>query len=107
MKTRRKMTLARRAARGQQCTLRISGYGGCAGPETTVLAHAPQKGGGTAKRNHDWWAAFACSKCHDIIDRRYPPPWGNLVNKEMYEAWLRGIFETQLILRSMEIYCND
>ena len=56
----------RKAARGADCVLRIPG---CCNhnPETTVLAHV---GSGTAKRNDDAYAVFACSDCHDAIDRR-------------------------------------
>jgi hypothetical protein len=36
--------------------------------ETTVLAHVGSHG--TAKRQHDEDGVFACSDCHDAIDRR-------------------------------------
>ena len=57
----------RKAARGQNCQLQIPGT--CNhNNETTVLAHVGSHG--TAKRNHDDEALFACSDCHDAIDRR-------------------------------------
>jgi len=37
-------------------------------PETTVLAHVGRHG--SAKRNHDEDAVYACSACHDAIDYR-------------------------------------
>ena len=61
-----KQTKKQQAARNADCTLRIPG---CCNwdPETTVLAHV---GSGTAKRKNDAYAVFACSDCHDAIDRR-------------------------------------
>ena len=61
-----KQTKKQRSARGQDCTLRIPG---CCNynTETTVLAHV---GSGSAKRNDDALAVYACSDCHDAIDRR-------------------------------------
>lgn len=56
----------RRAAEGQDCTLRIVGVCNY-DPATTVLCHL---GSGTAKRNDDLSAAFGCSSCHDALDRR-------------------------------------
>jgi hypothetical protein len=57
----------RQSAKGQDCTLRIPTV--CnRNPETTVLAHVGRHG--TAKRNHDDEAVYACSDCHDAIDYR-------------------------------------
>ena len=97
-----KQTPAKKAARGQNCTLRISGYGGCSGTDTTVLAHAPCRDKGMGHKSPDWWAAFACSKCHDIMDGRVNPPTAGLWFTKQ-EAWLRGIYETQKILRDMGV----
>ena len=59
----------RKAARGADCTLRIPGT--CNhNPETTVLAHV---GSGTAKRNDDTYAVFACFNCHGAIDMDFGP----------------------------------
>ena len=87
----------RNAARGQDCTLRISGYQSCADTDTTVLAHAPCRDDGKGFKSPDRWAAFACSKCHDIIDGRAGIKV-RISNEEKLEAWLRGIYETQKIL---------
>ena len=56
----------RKSARNLDCVLRIPG---CCNhnPETTVLAHV---GSGSAKRRDDALAVYACSDCHDAIDRR-------------------------------------
>jgi len=61
-----KSTKAQQAAKGQDCTLRIPGVCNW-NTETTVLAHT---GSGSAKRNHDDEAVYACSDCHDAIDFR-------------------------------------
>ena len=87
----------RQAANGQDCTLRIAGYGGCASTETTVLAHAPCRDKGTGFKSPDWWAAFACAKCHDIADGRLMI--SAITRDEINSAWLRGIYETQKIQR--------
>ena len=61
-----KQTKKSKSARDQDCTLRIP----CVcnfNTETTVLAHV---GSGSAKRRDDDLAVYACSDCHDAIDRR-------------------------------------
>lgn len=70
-----KMTPIRKAARGQDCTLRIPGVCNW-NPETTVLAHSPflESGRGMGLKAPDTEACFACSACHDVLDRRVPGP---------------------------------
>lgn len=59
----------RQSARGQQCTLQISGV--CNhDPETTVLAHLPDESKGMGRKADDICACFACSACHDVLDGR-------------------------------------
>lgn len=83
-----------RAARMQPCTLRLPQ---CRNDlETTVFAHAPSTAKGMGIKSPDFWGAFACSHCHDIVDGRVFNP---LVSYHMIdERWLRGIFETQSYL---------
>ena len=57
----------RDSARGQQCTVRLQGICNW-NPETTVLAHF--NGAGWALKEDDDEGAFACSSCHDELDRR-------------------------------------
>jgi hypothetical protein len=68
--SRPKMTEARKSAKGQPCMVRIPGV--CNGdPETTVLAHYRLAGYcGTGLKPDDDMAAWACSSCHDEVDRR-------------------------------------
>lgn len=64
-----KMTKLRTAAKGQPCTLRLP----CCNnnPETTSLCHIRAFGwAGTAEKPMDFLAVFACSDCHDALDRR-------------------------------------
>ena len=61
-----KQTKQSKSARDQDCTLRIPSVCNF-NPETTVLAHV---GSGSAKRRDDALAVYACSDCHDAIDRR-------------------------------------
>lgn len=64
-----KRTKARQAAKGQDCVVNLPmacNYN----PETTVLAHV---GKGSAKRNDDNNAVYACFNCHGAIDRNNGP----------------------------------
>lgn len=72
------MANLRKEARGRECQVRI--YGVCNGnPETTVLAHYRMAGiCGTGMKPDDLIGAWACSACHDEIDRRTH----NLDNKD-------------------------
>jgi len=75
------------SARGQNCTLNISGV--CNGdPETTVLAHLPDGNGGMGIKSNDTSACFACSSCHDAIDGR-TPYFRQSDNANVYDWYLR------------------
>lgn len=64
------MTCLRKLARGQDCQVRIPGICNF-DPETTVLAHYRLAGAcGMGLKPHDLLGAWACSSCHDEIDRR-------------------------------------
>jgi hypothetical protein len=60
----------RNYARDKPCMVRIEGV--CNGDSaTTVLAHFRQIGiSGAGLKSPDMCAAWACSDCHDAIDRR-------------------------------------
>lgn len=79
-------TALRESARGETCTLRL----GCcnSNPATVVLAHLRFFGwAGISQKPDDMLAVFACSACHDAIDRRSVYPWE-------FEDLLRGLGET-------------
>lgn len=79
----------RDSARGQLCTLRT-----CIcnrDPETTVLAHLPSPIKGMGNKSDDWHAVFACSSCHDAMDRHSP------VETNWPAVRLRALQETQRI----------
>lgn len=60
---------ARQNARGRQCTLMLPCCNG--DPQTVVLAHLRMFGAaGMGQKPDDWFAVFACSACHDALDRR-------------------------------------
>ncbi|MCM4492323.1 DUF1364 domain-containing protein [Escherichia coli] len=64
-------------------------------PETTVLAHYRMAGiCGTGMKPDDLIGAWACSACHDEIDRRTH----NLDNKDARLYHLEGVIRTQAIL---------
>ena len=56
-----------RSARGQDCTLNVSGVCNY-NPDTVVLAHVQVDGGKMGGKTHDFSACFACSQCHAWID---------------------------------------
>ena len=59
----------RNSARGEQCTFQIVGVCNF-NPETTVLCHLPGETKGVGTKSDDICAAYGCSSCHDVIDRR-------------------------------------
>ena len=84
-----KTTKLRQSARGRECQVRLMGI--CNhNPETTVLAHL--NGAGMGLKKADIHAAFACSDCHDALDRRV----NYLIDKETLElAHRQGVERTQ------------
>jgi hypothetical protein len=64
------MTFLRRAAKDRPCMVRLPEI--CNGDtRTTVLAHVRMAGiSGMGMKSPDLIAAWACSACHDAIDRR-------------------------------------
>lgn len=82
-----KMTPMRRAARGEECTLRLPGVCNF-DPETTVLCHSNRlaDGKGMGLKAPDTAACFGCSACHDVLDGRRPRPEG------MTELMVEGAF---------------
>lgn len=69
-KPRIKSKALRESARGEDCLLRIPGV--CSWqPDETILAHNPYTMGnnGIGIKTDDLFSIYACSKCHDCIDR--------------------------------------
>lgn len=64
------MSKIRAAARGEPCLMRVPGV--CNhDPATTVLAHVRRSGNaGVGMKPPDVSGIFACSACHDVLDRR-------------------------------------
>lgn len=81
------------AAYGMPCSLRLPGI--CNhNPHTSVMAHLPGIGKGVATKVSDLHTAFACSACHDAIDRFTWEKQG-LTASIVLDAMLRGHAETQ------------
>ena len=77
------------SAKGQDCTVRLVGI--CnANSETVVFAHVGRTRG-TAIKCGDNFGVYACSSCHDEIDRRTRNMKAEDLNSEM----LRALEETQ------------
>lgn len=89
------MSKLTREARGRECQVRIPGVCNF-NPETTVLAHYRLAGTcGTAIKPDDTQAAWACSACHDEVDRRT-----RLIDaNEARLMHAEGVMRTQEILR--------
>lgn len=80
---------ARNSADGEDCTCQF----GCCNhdPQTTVLAHLRMFGwAGTAQKPPDFLAVFACSACHDVLDKR------NRADEWSFEELLQAVGETLL-----------
>ncbi|AYM79602.1 DUF1364 family protein [Janthinobacterium agaricidamnosum] len=93
-------TPIRRAARGQDCTLRLAVCN--FDPDTTVLCHSNflADGKGMGLKAPDTAAAFGCSACHDVLDgRRLRPADLSLAGLEA--AFRAAVATTHEILRSM------
>ncbi|WP_187651564.1 DUF1364 domain-containing protein [Xenorhabdus sp. TS4] len=90
------MANLRKEARGRECQVRIPGI--CNGnSETVVLAHYRMAGiCGMGMKPPDLFGAWACSCCHDEIDRRT-----RLTDTDCaHMAHLEGVIRTQSILLS-------
>ena len=82
-------------ARGQECQIRLYPY--CNGnPETTVFCHAPCEDKGMGIKSPDWWGAFGCSDCHDIVDMRRRVDIISL--DEIFMAHIGGTYRSLKIL---------
>ena len=64
------MTYLRKAARGQECQLRLMAI--CqGGTDTTVLAHIRRAGsGGIGIKPPDTVGIWCCHRCHEVLDGR-------------------------------------
>lgn len=85
----------RKAAKGRECQVRLEGV--CNGdPATVVLAHYRLAGvSGMGMKSPDLIGAWACSACHDAIDRRAHT---DLERDYVRLAHAEGVFRTQAIL---------
>lgn len=95
-----KMTPIRKSAKGEECTIRLPGICNY-DASTTVLCHsnALKDGKGLGLKAPDTCAAYGCSACHDVVDRRVPiPAW--LKWDEIERLFQYAILRTQEILMS-------
>jgi hypothetical protein len=95
-----KMTPIRKAARGQDCTIRLPGV--CNGDSaTTVLCHSNSlaDGKGMGLKAPDTAAAFGCSTCHAVLDGQLPRPAG-MTKDDVEAAFRAGIERTHQYLRT-------
>lgn len=83
----------RKAARNQECTLRITN---CSGIDTTVLAHIRTPNTGLGLKPIDTMAVFACASCHDILDGRNQN--APISENEILSSVIRAMSQTHSIL---------
>ena len=90
----------RKLAKGQPCQVRL--FGVCNhNDETTVLAHVRIAGiSGLGMKSPDLIAAWACSNCHDAVDRR---GYMKLDRDEVRLAHLEGMARTINELYNLEV----
>lgn len=90
----------RNAARSRPCMIRLEGI--CNhNPETTVLAHIRLPGvSGMGLKADDLLGAWACSSCHDAVDRRSNT---DLDRDYVRLAHLEGMVRTIAQLRKEEL----
>lgn len=79
-----------KAARGQDCTIQIHPYCNM-NTETVVFCHAPSEDKGMGIKSADWWGAFGCSDCHDIVDGRRRT---DIDPNELFRCFMRGVHRT-------------
>ncbi len=93
----------RKTARGRPCMVRLEGV--CNGnPETTVLAHVRLVGvSGMGMKSTDIIGAWACSSCHDAIDRRAHM---DLDREHVRLAHLEGMVRTLAQLDREGLLCS-
>ena len=80
-----------RSAQGQECTVRIPTICNF-NPETTVFAHI--NGAGMGRKHLSIHGAYACSACHDEVDRRTQEI--ELAMAHLYH--LEGMVRTQILM---------
>lgn len=90
-----------RHARGQTCTLHLSGI--CNNnPETTVSAHIRDEWKGMGTKASDHSIVFACGNCHAYLDvGHFQHPL--ILDIELYRAIIRGLQTTWGILIRDEV----
>ena len=60
------MSKIRKAAKGQDCVLRISGI---CNEDITTTVHAHLNGAGMGRKSPDFMGCPACAKCHMYVDK--------------------------------------
>jgi hypothetical protein len=95
----RKQQSIRDSARGEECTVRITGV--CNGdPATTVWSHAPfgAAGKGAGLKALDAVGSYCCAACHDVVDGRVPRPAG-MTREQVLLDWFFGMARSLVRLR--------
>lgn len=86
------MSKLTKSARGRECQIRIPGICNY-NPETVVLAHL--NGAGMGIKHSDIHGAYACSRCHAVVDGEKQNDWSSDVLKQFH---LEGVIRTQKIM---------
>ena len=86
----------------QPCSLRLRGCSNAR--DTVVLAHLPSVDKGLGIKSPDHWAVYACSHCHDVLDKRIKtdqPRWEVELRclPALYETLKHAIQEGLIIVK--------
>jgi hypothetical protein len=82
----------RKAARGQDCTVNITGVCNY-NPETVIFAHYPNESKGMGIKASDICGGFSCSNCHDALDGR--------TKSANLDAYLREFYMRRSMVRTL------
>jgi len=87
------------SARGESCTLNLSGVCNY-DPDTVVWAHSNQgvHGKGLGLKAKDEYGAYACYPCHMTYDRQRNRP-KDMPLSEVEEAFIMGMMKSRRILK--------
>lgn len=86
------------SARNEECLVRLPGICNF-NRETVCWAHAngSAAGKGIGMKSHDLLGAYACSACHDAVDRRRPTP-PSMTREQVEVAFWEGHARSILVL---------
>ena len=98
------MSKIRQSARGESCTINLSGVCNY-NPDTVVWCHSNRycDGKGMGLKAKDENGAYGCYACHQVYDRQRKRP-KNLSLEEVEEAFTIAMMRSKQILKDKGLY---